>query len=167
MCEFRHQVERQNCYLERYSPKGSCHLVEPTWVTHLLRIAFRTVEMQRILRAKQQRHLKIPELPSWVLNGLKCGSFGWKKLVEKANGWSRQDGSWVGHVPWRKIKKVQVRFHPHVVWSSLARTDNHGFLAPCETTKHVSLYSLIGKFDRIEVLHLFRCFTNTHVFIRT
>ena len=57
--------------------------------------------------------------------------------------------------------KVQVRFHPNVVWSSLARTDNHGFLAPCETTKHVLLHSLIGKFDRIEILHLFRCFTHT------
>ena len=30
-------------------------------------------------------------------------------------------------------RKLQVRFHPHVVWSSLARTDNHGFLAPCKT----------------------------------
>ena len=28
-------------------------------------------------------------------------------------------------------RKLQVPFHPHVVWSSLARTDNHGFLAPC------------------------------------
>ena len=26
---------------------------------------------------------------------------------------------------------MQVRLHPHVVWSSLARTDDHGFLAPC------------------------------------
>ena len=25
-------------YLARYSPKGSRHLVEPTWVTHLLRV---------------------------------------------------------------------------------------------------------------------------------
>ena len=26
-------------------------------------------------------------------------------------------------------------FTPHVVWSSLARTDNHGFLAPCTLLK--------------------------------
>ena len=32
---------------------------------------------------------------------------------------------------WRQIGKLQVRFHPHAVWSSLARTDRHGFLAPC------------------------------------
>ena len=69
MCEFRDQVERRNCYLERYSPKCSCHLVEPTWVTHLLRTASRIVEVECILRAKQQRHLKVPELLSWVLNG--------------------------------------------------------------------------------------------------
>ena len=25
----------------------------------------------------------------------------------------------------------QVRFHPYAVWSSLARTDSHRFLAPC------------------------------------
>ena len=42
--------------------------------------------------------------------------------------------------------EMQVRLHPHVVWSSLARTDNHRFLAPC--------------FE--EVLHLFRCSTHTH-----
>ena len=28
-------------------------------------------------------------------------------------------------------EKLQVRLHPHTVWSSLARTDSDGFLAPC------------------------------------
>ena len=36
---------------------------------------------------------------------------------------------------WRKIGKLQVRFHPHAVWSSLARTDSHGFLPPCNILK--------------------------------
>ena len=44
MCKFRDQIEVPKYYLERYSPKGSCHLVEPTWVTHLL-----------ILHAKQTK----------------------------------------------------------------------------------------------------------------
>ena len=33
-------------------------------------------------------------------------------------------------------EKLQVRFHPHTVWSSLARTDSDGFLAPCLVDKH-------------------------------
>ena len=33
------------------------------------------------------------------------------------------------------VQTSQVRFHPHAVWSSLARTDSHGFLAPCELVK--------------------------------
>ena len=32
-------------------------------------------------------------------------------------------------------EKLQVRFHPHTVWSSLARTDSDGFLAPCITSE--------------------------------
>ena len=42
----------------------------------------------------------------------------------------RHGGSRVSHVPSRKL--LQVRFHPHTVWSSLARTDSDGFLAPCK-----------------------------------
>ena len=82
MCEFRDQVECRKYYLERYFSKGSCHLVELTWVTHLLRTAFRLVEVECILRAKQQRHLKFPELPSWVLM-----FEGAAHLVEEATGW--------------------------------------------------------------------------------
>ena len=43
-------------YLERYSPKGSCHLDEPTWVTHLLRTAFWIVDMECIVHAKNQQN---------------------------------------------------------------------------------------------------------------
>ena len=61
----------------------------------------------------------------------------------------RHAGSWLSRLPFtstdcnkiqveieanpeqQMITTVQVRLHPHVVWSSLARTDDHGFLAPC------------------------------------
>ena len=36
------------------SPKGSCHLVELTWVTHLLRMAIANCEVDCIRRAKKQ-----------------------------------------------------------------------------------------------------------------
>ena len=41
----------------------------------------------------------------------------------------RHGGSWVSHVP--SQGKCRYVFHPHTVWSSLARTDSDGFLAPC------------------------------------
>ena len=39
-------------YLARYSPKGSRHLVEPTWATHLLRTVIANSVAECILRAK-------------------------------------------------------------------------------------------------------------------
>ena len=39
-------------YLERCAPRGSRHLVEPTWVTHLLRTAIANSVVECILRAK-------------------------------------------------------------------------------------------------------------------
>ena len=46
------RLQYSSSYLARYSPKGSCHLVEPTWVTHLLRIVIANCELERVLRAK-------------------------------------------------------------------------------------------------------------------
>ena len=54
-------------YLERYSPKGSCHLDEPTWVTHLLRTAFRIVDMECIVHAKNQQN-RHDETYDYILN---------------------------------------------------------------------------------------------------
>ena len=51
---------------------------------------------------------------------------------------------------WRKIGKLQVRFHPHAVWSSLARTDSHGFLAPCSIIYWI--------FTSIQMVHTHTCF---------
>ena len=46
----------------------------------------------------------------------------------------RRAGSRLSRLPWQKPRKLkmQVRLHPHAVWSSLARTESHGFLAPCK-----------------------------------
>ena len=45
------------CYsLDRDSPKGSCHLVEPTWVTHLYGKAIRIVDLECIEHTNQQRN---------------------------------------------------------------------------------------------------------------
>ena len=50
--------ENQNSYLDRYSPKGSCHLDEPAWGTHLLRTVIANSVVECILRAKTiQLHL--------------------------------------------------------------------------------------------------------------
>ena len=86
---------------------------------------------------------------------------------EKAqNNRSRQGGSRVSHGPWRKNRNLQVRFHPHVVWSWLARTDNHGFLAPCvwNTKKSTSNHMNPERYptNHREVYRLFRRFTLTH-----
>ena len=43
-------------YLERYSPRGSRHLVEPTWVTHLLRTVVANSVVECILRAKHPNY---------------------------------------------------------------------------------------------------------------
>ena len=40
-------------------------------------------------------------------------------------------GLWPSHLAISEIRNLQARFHPHAVRSSLARTDSHGFLAPC------------------------------------
>ena len=62
----------------------------------------------------------------------------------------RHGGSRVSHVPsWRIL---QVRFHPHTVWSSLARTDSDGFLAPCLNVKQKK-----GSFTSMQMWH-----THTH-----
>ena len=53
-------------YLERYSPKGSCHLDEPTWVTHLLRTAFRIVDMECIVHAKKQQQNRHDETYNYI-----------------------------------------------------------------------------------------------------
>ena len=51
---------------------------------------------------------KVPELPSWVLNVWRCGSFGWrsnrlKSKLLKSAWWFWHGGSWVSHVPFGKI----------------------------------------------------------------
>ena len=55
-------------YLERYSPKGSCHLDEPTWVTHLLRTAFRFVDMECIVHAKTNKTDTMKHMTIYIYN---------------------------------------------------------------------------------------------------
>ena len=58
---------------------------------------------------------------------------------------------------------MQVRLHPHAVWSSLARTDSHGFLAPCKLLQEKDIRSNreAWKSNKLDILHLFRWFTHT------
>ena len=63
MCEFSDQIEDSNSCLDRiYSPNGSCHFVEPTWVAHLLRMVIVNCEVECILRAKNGS-------VTWVFDG--------------------------------------------------------------------------------------------------
>ena len=51
-------------------------------------------------------------------------------------------------------------FHPHVVWSSLARTDNHGFLAPCMFENETGNGVQSGRsFTSVQMFH-----THTHLY---
>ena len=58
MCEFRDEVKDSDYYLDWYSPKGSCHLVERKWVTHLLRMVIANCEVERIRRAKNTPNIE-------------------------------------------------------------------------------------------------------------
>ena len=102
--DFKPDVWIQTCgYVSSFIYESTfVYAKSPQIQTHLLRTASRIVEVECIPRAKQKRHLKVPELPSWVLNGLKCGSFGWKSNRLKKT--RRQGGSWVSHIPCSKWK---------------------------------------------------------------
>ena len=55
-----------------------------------------------------------------------------------------------------EYQRLQVRLHPDVVvWSSLAKTDNHGFLAPCKSIEmEVPLQiNRDGSFTSIQTFH--------------
>ena len=180
-----HRSSRTSRLLPRKdSPKGSCHLVEPTWVTHLLRIAFRIVEVECILRAKQKRHLKVPELPSWVLNGLKCGSFGGKKQkVRRAGSWlSRMPCSeeklqnWIWNSRYAELIRLCIPYNqvasldvvpdcmprpPAINWDQvMEKMAGQKNLSENWRDWVEKFESLVAK--QVEVLHLFKCFTHTH-----
>ena len=86
----------KSCSLDRDSPKGSYHLVEPAGRTHLYRKAIRIFDLECIEHAKQQKKrnpvkkldlsagLKFEKDMSSVLKWTECKSAG---------------GSWVSHVP--------------------------------------------------------------------
>ena len=87
MCKFRDQVEDSKYYLDRYSPKGSCHLVETTWVTHLLRKVFSNWGVECITRAQAiQFTWQGWESVDWKLildDGLKCSNKDPNKIDTK------------------------------------------------------------------------------------
>ena len=79
----------------------------------------------------------------------------------------RQEKQWkhrvgvLGLAPCRDCRrwKIAGTFSPHVVWSSLARTDNHRFLAPCEkvhmrTHTHTLLLKLAYRIGSWSVLNV-------------
>ena len=119
--------EDQTSYLDRYSPRGSRHLIEPTWVTHLLRTVIANSVVECILRAKTfQVHLtgmgrwrgpkKYQEATIAIASVVEVKNC-FEKIVEisprlrqRTYRSSKNDnevklqtvrrgGSWVGHVP--------------------------------------------------------------------
>ena len=93
--------------LDRDSPKGSCHLVEPTWGTHLYRKAIRIHDLEysgMYQTCKPTTEVKSRKGVKWVQPGIlkwtSAAFWNWLKLLEN----DRQGGSRVGHVPWRKLK---------------------------------------------------------------
>ena len=55
------------------------------------------------------------------------------------------------------VQKLQVRLHAHAVWSSLARTDSHGFLAPSIVKKREKT-----KERKREKFYIYSDVTHTH-----
>ena len=97
-------------------------------------MTWRENQCRRILSLSLQKQLfhltksavnQIAKTVQWIEICLHRSSEEGPDAIEKRHGGSR-----VSHVPSRKL--LQVRFHPHTVWSSLARTDSDGFLAPCK-----------------------------------
>ena len=56
------------CSLDRDSPKGSCHLVEPTWGTHLYRKAFRILDLECNVRAKTNQNNTMKQMSMYIYN---------------------------------------------------------------------------------------------------
>ena len=95
---------------------------------------------------------KAISLPTWqiakIVQTLKWPQIGWKKLklVEKRRG-----GPWVSHVPWPESKILQVR------------RDDQSRYPPNSWVASLAVDSWVGHCPllKLEVLHLFRCFTHT------
>ena len=179
----------QISYLERYSPKGSCHhdessmshtlaqnchcefccgvhltwkkhsrytwqewIDERTWKPVKTAIAIVSAKWSE-WEADPSPFNKAISLPTWqiakIVQTLKWPQIGWKKLklVEKRRG-----GSWANHVPWPESKILQVR-----------RDDQSRYPPSSRVTSLVGHRPLL----KLEVLHLFRCFTHTRTYIHT
>ena len=78
-------------------------------------------------------------------------AINWLKIdqLKKANCWSRHGGSWVSHVPWQKIENCRYVFTP--------------MLSGLRWSGQTIMGSWPPAWKRIEVLHLFRCFTHTDI----
>ena len=122
-------------------PKGSCHLVEPTWVTHLLRTASRIVKVECIPHANQTGHLvKRTRLQRWVLNVGLCGSKSDCETVQEMKTVRMIDTPVLGLAgshKWEKLEHCRyvelIRLHITTNWQCLrwAVTVSRA-LPPCE-----------------------------------
>ena len=161
MCEFRDQVECRKYCLERHSPRGSYHLVEPAGRTHLLGKAFRIVDLECIIRAKQDR-----------TPGQKMV---WQQRYEFWNGLKLINQNDVpvlglaGCHKWRNWKlagtsmSAPIDITDDTLASSLVPVQCASLAPPAkkETENWISGCTTQNA-EWIEVLHLFRCFTHTH-----
>ena len=149
MCEFRDQVERRKFYLERYSPKGSCHLDEPTWVTHLLGKAFRIDEVECIRHAKTHQPKRPDETYKYI-----CKE---SQVITGVNDNKKQQRYTICVPPSCDLNA------PRGGTIFIIKSNKAGTF----TQEHCSVF--VGRWlqcsaaaPRIEVSHLFRWYTHTH-----
>ena len=152
MCEFRDQVECRNVCLERCSPKGSCHLDEPTGVTHLFRIALRIVEMECTIHAKQQPQKSTRRVkPNTIINNR------YRSIVTVDNDRKKYMS------PQLRLICAQGRDYVYIY---IMQVQVHASMNPSTTSSVASLGNIgrwaVAPLHKIDVLHLYRWYTHTH-----
>ena len=73
----------ESCCLERHSPRGSYHLVEPAGRTHLYRKAIRILDLECIVRANQQQKVPVKRVGS---NAALNSEMDWSSPVKRDRG---------------------------------------------------------------------------------
>ena len=141
--------------LEKAFPKGSYHLVGQRYERHTCsEISYRITDVECIERAqtiprnwmtgRENQCRRILSL-SLLRATVPSDEIGSSVQIAKTVQWLEtcknealrkvlmqlKNGMVVLGLATSHHKKMQARFHPHTVWSSLARTDSDGFLAPC------------------------------------